>query len=484
MPTIRLLDYRCHVVRMRTRFPFHYGIASMTSVPHVLFRGEFEIGGRRTVGFASDGLPPKWFTKDPSTTFDDDLPKMLEAIEGAWSAAMARGTEPGFYDWWRGLYGDRNDWAVRNAVPGLLAHLGTSLVERAGLDAVCRSLGKPVADVVAGGDLGLRISEIHPELADGSERETIQQGLIGDATLLVRHTVGLADPLTDDDIPEAERVADGLPQSLAACIRAYGLRCFKIKLSGDFERDGDRLRRLAALLTELCPDFRHTLDGNEQYATVAAFRDQWERHRNDAVLREFLSPPRLIFVEQPVHRDHALDEAVAGDLAAWPDAPPLIIDESDGAVTAVRRALELGYSGASHKNCKGLVKGIANACLLRSRGAIHSGEDLANVGPVALLQDLAMMRVLGIGHVERNGHHYFRGLGMYGPEMNRRVLATHGDLYGPMGDGTAALSIREGQIALGSVAAAPFGTGFAVDEMLEPWLSLDEWRARGAFSGF
>ena len=56
----------------------------------------------------------------------------------------------------------------------------------------------------------------------------------------------------------------------------------------------------------------------------------------------------------------------------------------------------------SHKNCKGIVKGIANAASLarerqkRERPVYLSGEDLANVGPIALFQDLAMMAALGI----------------------------------------------------------------------------------------
>jgi len=40
---------------------------------------------------------------------------------------------------------------------------------------------------------------------------------------------------------------------------------------------------------------------------------------------------------------------------------------------------------------------------------VLTGEDLCNLGPVAFLQDLAMMALLGIEHVERNGHHYFAG---------------------------------------------------------------------------
>ncbi len=63
-----------------------------------------------------------------------------------------------------------------------------------------------------------------------------------------------------------------------------------------------------------------------------------------------------------------------------------------------------------------MIKGLANRCLIewhrRQAGPwLMSGEGLANVGPVALLNDLAAMAVLGMGDVERNGHHYFAGLG-------------------------------------------------------------------------
>lgn len=491
MPTIRLLDLRYHVVRMRTRFPFHYGIAAMTSVPHVFFRGEFEIGGKPAVGFSSDGLPPKWFTKNPGTLFDEDLVDMLDVIEHAWLTAASKGTMATFFDWWRALYAGQDAWAGRQGIPPLLAHLGTSLIERAGIDALCRATGKPLGGIVGGNDLGIRLGDLHPELGDQWPGESIRQGMTGDPTLYIRHTVGLADPLADAEIPEAERVDDGLPQSLEACIRAYGLRYFKIKLCGDFDRDAGRLRKLAKLLASESPGFRFTLDGNEQFKSVAAFREQWDRHRADPALREFLSAPHLIFVEQPVHRDEALADHVGADLAEWADAPPLIIDESDGTLGAARQALDLGYAGTSHKNCKGVIKGLANACLLRQRSAvspatplIHSGEDLANVGPVALLQDLAVMRVLGIRHVERNGHHYFRGLSALGGAVNAAVLHSHGDHYAPLADGTAALAIRDGQISLGSVIDAPFGTAFRIDEVLAPWLTIDEWRERGVFSGY
>jgi hypothetical protein len=94
---------------------------------------------------------------------------------------------------------------------------------------------------------------------------------------------------------------------------------------------------------------------------------------------------------------------------------------------------------------------------------VLTGEDLANLGPVALLQDLAMMALLGIGHVERNGHHYYRGLSMFPADWQESTLAAHGDLYRRHEQGFAALRITAGCIDLGTVNAAPFGVAPAFD---------------------
>jgi len=136
------------------------------------------------------------------------------------------------------------------------------------------------------------------------------------------------------------------------------------------------------------------------------------------------------------------------------------------------------------------MKGIVNACLLRQRAKEHperawsqSGEDLANTGPLALLQDLAVMHALGIRHVERNGHHYFAGLNPFDVRIQKATLANHGDLYRD-GGAFPTLAIEEGRIEIGSVLAAPFGTGFSLDEVIDDWRSLEEWEKTGAFRGY
>ena len=431
--TVREFDLR--VVNLRSRMPFRYGIATMTALPHLFVRIQLELDGHRHWGIAADHLPPKWFTKDPHSLYRDDIADMLAVITNACRLATELPAAPTVFACWQQLYTAQKQWAAGTPHPPLLWGFGVSLVERALIDAVCRATGKPFAVALNDGALGIRWHG--PPLRQ----------------IIVRHTVGLGDPLTGPD-----QIDDGLPQSLAACIRESGLTHFKIKLSGNPATDLDRLRDLAGLMP---PKFAFTLDGNEQYASLAAFRAFWETAQS---LPDFLR--HLIFVEQPLHRAVALRV----NLNDWRDRPPIIIDESDAELTSFATALDLGYAGTSHKNCKGVFKSILNAGLAKQRGAILSGEDLSNVGPVALLQDLAVVAALGIPHAERNGHHYFRGLSA----LPEETLAHHGDLYRRHERGFVTLNVRNGCVPVGSVVAAPFGVGFAVNT--SQFTPLADWR--------
>src|SRR2546422_3467761 len=453
-----LSPFEFFVRHTRTRFPFRYGIASMTDVPHLFVRTTVTVAGKSSLGLSAEGLPPKWFTKNPATTFEQDLPEMLAVISHA--AKLAERIAPvSFFDFWRELYRQQSDWADARHIAPLLANLGVSLVERAALDGLCRVAAEPLHRMVATNRLGLRLGEIYAELGDAQPRDLLPAAPL--TSCFVRHTVGLGDALSPADIPPGERVDDGLPQDLESSIREYGLRCFKVKLFADAERDFARLRELNRLLMrETAGEYFVTLDGNENFKNFEAFREFWQKAAGEPALRELWR--RIIVVEQPVHRDRALSDDPGAALRAWPDRPRLIIDESDAAVGDLPRALALGYAGTSHKNCKGIVKGIANACLLGKRRrdgerVVLTGEDLCNVGPVALLQDLAMMALLGIEHVERNGHHYYRGLSLWPADWQDTTLAVHGDLYERHRDGFARLHIVEGRVALGSVNTAPFG---------------------------
>jgi hypothetical protein len=463
---LRVLDADLRVLPMRTRMPFRYGIATLRALPHLFVRLSVEIDGVRATGIAADGLAPKWFTKNPATSTEQDIGEMFAVIEQACAFARAAAPAPTVFDLWRAIDRAQRAWGDTQGYPPLLSGFGTSLVERALIEAFCTARDTTFGAAVRDDSLGLRLGATHLALEGRRPADFLPPEPL--ATLRVRHTVGLGDPITDDDIAPDERVADGFPQSLVACVRRYGLTHFKIKLGGDGERDGARLRQIAAVLGAEAPAYVFTLDGNEQFHDVEHFRTAWRALHADPALRDMLE--RLLFVEQPLHRDVALSRATATALQGWHDRPPIIIDESDGSMESLPMALAAGYVGTSHKNCKGVFKGIANRCLIEhlrradpARHFIMSGEDLANVGPVALLQDLAAMATLGIEHVERNGHHYFAGLSMFGADVQEQVLGHHGDLYERTNDGTATLRIEDGTIAITSVVGAPFGLGFPFD---------------------
>jgi L-alanine-DL-glutamate epimerase-like enolase superfamily enzyme len=368
---------------------------------------------------------------------------------------------------WRQLWDAQSYWGLGEELPPLLVHFGTSLVERALIEACCRAAGLPFWRMLRHNRLGIRLGALHPVLKTQEPADFLPATPLSKAT--ARHTVGLADPLEESDIAPAGRLDDGLPQSLAACIQAYGLRHFKIKVNGHIDRDLERLTRVAGLIQRHAPpDFAFSLDGNEQFRSVNDFMVFWNEVTHAAALRSLFK--HLLFVEQPFHRDIALAAAAMRRLTEWPERPPLIIDESDGELYSLSQALRLGYAGTSHKNCKGIFKGIANACLLAQRRIEHpelptilSGEDLANIGPVALLQDLAVCAALGIHSIERNGHHYFAGLSMFPADVQRATLAAHGDLYRPSRDGWPTLRIEDGALNLASANEAPLGVGFALD---------------------
>lgn len=472
---IAIREFGFFIRNLSLRVPFRYGIATMTRTPHFVVRLLVEMDGVKQHGFAADNLPPKWFTKNPDSAYSDEIVDMIGVARHAAEIACALPPSDSVFALWREISEAQEAWAHQRQIPPLLANFGVSLIERAVIDAFCRATHTPFARAVQENTLGIDLSAVHQELKGLTPADLLPPS--PERSVILRHTVGLADPLVDGE--EHDHPDDGLPLSLEAFIREHGLTHFKIKLGGDIERDRLRLLRLAEVIERHTADYRFTLDGNENYRAVAPFRMLWEGFRADPAIARFLQ--HLIFVEQPFHRAVALDESTTAELLAWKDRPPIIIDESDADCSALPTALAGGYAGTSHKNCKGVIHGIANACLIAERRRLQpqlslhlSGEDLTNLGPVALLQDLAVAATLGILHVERNGHHYFAGLSQFPESVQRETLRCHGDLYVLHAKGYPIVAAHEGKLDIGSLVEAPFGVAFEPD--LSEFTPVENWR--------
>jgi hypothetical protein len=462
---LKIVNSSLNILNMASRLPFKYGIATLTSLPHLFVRLEVEIDGQLYSGTAADGLAPKWFTKNPHTSFKEDIEEMLLVINKAVEIAEGIEAETAF-DFWLKVYQEQEAWGNREGLAPLLTSFGVSLVERALVEVACKACEKSFHQALREGDLGFDIMEIYPELDPGILSKALPDAPSN--SIFIRHTVGLADPIINDDILISEIVDDSLPQSLQQCVDAYGLRYFKIKVSGNLAKDRERLQSIEGILRSI--DYSFTLDGNEFFKNVETFKLYWESLNADETLHWFMS--RLIVVEQPFHRSIALSETTAKEMLAWQGRPELIIDESDGELHSGAEGLRKGYTGTSFKNCKGLFKGVANACLVKAKGGILTAEDLCNVGPVALLQDLAVVASLGLTHVERNGHHYMKGLSMFPETIQASVLENHEGLYEQF-SGFPVLDIADGQINLSSINTSPLGVGFDIDSL--QFTALKDW---------
>ncbi|WEK13010.1 MAG: enolase C-terminal domain-like protein [Candidatus Microbacterium phytovorans] len=475
---IEVTGVTARVVPVQTRLPFRYGIAEMTAAPHVVVEVALRrADGTASRGWASEHLPPKWFTKNPDSSFADDLIGLVGVVEHAVEAATGLRAASAFA-LWRALDQAQMRWAEHTGIPGLLAGLGTALVERAVIDAVCRAARTPFVTALHSGALGFDPGSLHPELAGIDWRAHLRTEPA--PTIAVRHTVGFADALTADEV--VDRPDDDLPVSLDEVIRRDGVHHLKIKTAGDAAADLTRLGRIFAVCDALGVEPRLTVDANESMRD-GDHLDRWAR----ALLSHAQIGPRLrdalIAVEQPVHRDAAFAPELGGvlrELSA--QGMPVIIDESDDGVDAVRRALDLGYAGGTYKGCKGVFRGLANGVLAGHRATpdrptIMTAEDLSTLPPLTVAQDLVVAATLGLTHIERNGHHYFGRLAPLMPDIGALARDSHPDLYRADSRVDARLRVSAGVVEFGSALAAPFGFAPELDVSALPLLTLQTARA-------
>lgn len=424
------------------RMPFRFGVVTLTESPQAFARVRVRMAdGREGWGMAAEMLAPKWFDKNLELSNEDNFQQLRRALATASSLYRDFGeaTPFGLY---KGCYDEQIHRCGERGDGPLVACYGPALLDRAVLDAVCRIEGLSFAEAVRSNRPGLDSEECDMDAFLASLRPA--------ASVHARHTVGMVDPIRENPEP----VDDGLPETLSEVIARYGHRYFKIKVGGDLPADLERLRQIASVLDEAKDDYWLSLDGNEQYQDVDGVMALLDGIAADPALARFNSS--ILFLEQPISRAVALERDV-GPLSA---RKPVIIDESDATLDAFPRARSLGYDGVSSKSCKGLYKSMLNAARCRAWGERYfmSGEDLTTQAGLSVQQDLALASLIGVSHVERNGHHYVNGLAGAPEAEQAAFLAAHPDLY-HRADGLVRLNIRVGQIAIGSLGCK----GFAAD---------------------
>ncbi len=457
---IRCKNPRLFRRRVQTRFPFRFGKSQMTEMPVLYLRCDLEINGQaRGEGVTASGIPPLWFDKRPDKTPQDNERDLLISVAEAAATYSLQAPETAWELHCAVTESVRTKLTAAGMAP-LAAGFGPALLEAAVVDGVCRHVGLPFHAALRRGVLGLSAA-LAARLPESPT-----------AFMRLRHTVGLADALSAADLHEP--LLDGLPETLQEVVEVYAPGFFKIKISRDAEETFPRLRGIAEILDRSAGDYRVTLDGNEQFSDMGIFALFLERLRNDFDLRNFSA--RILWIEQPVTRDQALNPSGRADVLRVAAFKPVIIDESDGEADALERALELGYAGVSSKMCKGLFRSVSHFLKLREveaqgrTGLILSSEDLTTVPLLPLQQDLSLAAALGLTHSERNGHHYIRGFEFLSQAEREDALRNYPSLYEPDPVSGAKVHVEQGGFRLGEVNAAQgFGASTIPDwEAMEP----------------
>ena len=459
---LELVDHQLGQQSVRTRLPFKFGVQVLRQVPLAELQLTVATAdGRRGTGRASDLLVPKWFEKNPDTTPEEDSAALARSVETA--VAMAEivtrtaGPHP-IFDIAEIARIEQVGTRDHRDADVLVRGFGVAMLERAMIDAACRLADLSFDEALRQNIFGFSASRLIPEVGDWSP-----SSLPAPATsMAVRHTVGMLDPLTVGEIRANERINDGLPQALEEDIAVYGLQRFKVKIGGDHAANQARLRAVAAVVGDsVGPEAIFTLDGNEQCLDLEGLAGLLEDLQRDPATAPMIG--RLALIEQPLPRHGTFDESQRQGLARLSRIAPVIIDEADTDRDAFRRAIDLGYAGVSVKACKGVFRAIANRGLLEHRrkagavGLFQSGEDLTNLGGIPLQQDLCLQAELGVADVERNGHHYFRGLDHLSAETGSRLSQVLPHLYQKEVGGRVRLRIEAGRLRLDGVVD---GTGF------------------------
>jgi len=458
--SIRIGAARIGLDDVFARMPFRFGVVTIEAAVAATLALELTVEGRAVTGYASEILAYKWFDKRPEKSAADNVADLLAILQDA-VARAGMFPEGDIFTLWRHLDAEMRATAGAQGHNDLMAGYGTSMVERALIDGAGRALGLSLHEMLAQGVTGLAPAAMFPELAHEDPIAALAPKPLD--RIAVRHTVGMLDPLDGGDL--SDRLDDGLPETLEDYL-ATGIRYLKVKIAGETEADLDRLRRIGALVDRMGRPVRLTLDGNEQFASADAFAGFMEAVRADPMLDTLRRA--ILFVEQPIERKAALS-APLDPSALQAIGLPLLIDESDDAPDAFRRAIDLGYQGVSHKNCKGVLRSVMNAMLARHHSAargvalFQSAEDLSCLPIAGLNADLAVVASLGIGHVERNAHHFFAGMAHLPPADVAAGLAEHPDLYHPDGRTGGRLTIRDGLLATGSLQRP--GMGFPPPDM-------------------
>ena len=412
---IRIVDVAYSFEEHAYRTPLKFG--GVPTDRCVLFNVEVRVetrDGKTATGQGSMPLGNVWAFPPRYVPFDDSLSAMKQLAELAVAATQACGLcghplefseslEPEFLKIADDLSGEMQ---LASAMPKLCTVVTTSPIDAAIHDAFGKANGINSYDGLGESFTSLDVSHFLDDRFQGQylDRYTARAPK---PKMPLYHLIGALDPLTDSDI--AERLDDGLPETLPEWIVADGLTHLKIKLNGDdLAWDVARVLAIDKVTAET-----QAKRGVERWYYSADFNETCE---NVEYLLAFLSQieesepaafERLAYIEQPTDRD--LKSHPENKMHKAAEIKPVVIDESLTDFETFLLAREQGYSGVALKACKGQSQALLMGAAAAGYGMFLAVQDLTCPGASFLHSAGLAARIPGVTAIEGNARQFCPG---------------------------------------------------------------------------
>ena len=217
-PSFRIAEIELLEIPVVLRMPFRFGVVTLRKCFQAFVRARIVMpNGQSHWGASAEMIVPKWFDKNIHLSDEDNFEQERHVLRLAKAAYLADGSpDTAFGHFARHHEAHLLTCAAENLNP-LLANYGPALIDRALIDALCRALGKSFYVAVKQNTLGM--DERMPAF-QGLDMTRFLSSLEPAKTLHARHTVGLLDAITRQDVTEP--VNDGLPETLQEVLQVYG----------------------------------------------------------------------------------------------------------------------------------------------------------------------------------------------------------------------------------------------------------------------
>jgi hypothetical protein len=214
------------------------------------------------------------------------------------------------------------------------------------------------------------------------------------------------------------------PKRWKRSIARYGHRWFKLKVGGNADADVERLAAIASVLDSHRGAVSRLARRQRAVRDMEGVAELWRGMKDgSAALRGFVAS--IAFIEQPVKRYGGARAPGRGNRETGDHRRVRRFARCVPARESAR------LQGRVVEDLQGDLQVAHQPGPLRAWGGEYfmTGEDLTIQPGLALQQDLALVSVLGLTHLERNGHHYVNGMADLPRAEQQAFLTAHPDLY-------------------------------------------------------